>query len=165
MGQPDFVVLTIQARLIGKHIPFEYFSRGVHAAFRPITTKWGVKFFAFKKQARENRELQMKVAAYGFAPDVGPLLSVTRTGIGGTPLKLYGFITQIAGYIGYSDFDWDKQYKLREDLIEAGFSPNDMHQGNMGEIDGEYVVVDVGCFEDMPHYKFDIIEKKEYMNV
>ena len=141
-------------------------SCGVETFFFPVNSRRALKVFAEKKNARNSFNRQKKAFEHGLAPKVlsnnifevmipmgfdsmfkrkSPIYQDLHDMLCGN--RLYGYYTQIIKMVN-SEKDYteeeekeliNKLYKLFPDV-----SLDDIHDGNVGRIDGKLVMVDFG---------------------
>ena len=144
---------------------------GIDAIFIPISDKWALKMFKWEDTRNLSYDIQKKCSKHKLAPKVGTKVNIED---GDYP---YGFICEIVETVIPYDLivkvkkrnngggcwtdemneEWDLYEEEAQEnglgeLIEAyedlGFSPEDMHAGNLGylEVDGErrLICIDFG---------------------
>jgi len=139
---------------------------GVETFFFPVNSRRGLKVFADKRNARNSFRRQKKAAKHGLAPKVlsdgifevmlpmgfDSLLKGARDKhedlmdmLEGE--RLYGYYTQIIKMV---KDQYDYTEKEEKDLIKALYklfpdvSLDDVHEENVGRINGKLVMVDFG---------------------
>ena len=166
---PPMEVLVRMAHVAGKVIPHDgelpecwtynrkkYFSRGVHAKFRKLTTKWGMKFYYDQEERDENYSVMSRAAWHGLAP-----LCVGKFKFKLKGHTYYGFIVECCPPVGetpgFDYWEMDKQFPylaedtryLSEKLQAIGIPPEDLHHNNVAYKGDKLVAIDLSC--STPH--------------
>lgn len=123
---------------------FDSYSRcGVESSFFKLSEKKGIKTFSSKKLRDHCFMTQRSLSRVGLAPKVGKLINWKNP-------EFFGYITEIAVVAG--DIYYEDDPRLEEItnnlILKAecfGYYLRDMHQYNIGLIDGNPVVIDMGC--------------------
>ena len=121
------------------------YAKGVHAAYRQLNSKWGMKIFTSKRQRDGNYDTHMILLRDGLGPYMGEKFSATARG----GQRVYGFIMEhcpkvfgkVAGYGGTLSYrDIDDFFAKVKDRHQI----SDLHNGNCAiTADGRKVVIDV----------------------
>jgi len=124
---------------------------GVETAFIQITDTKGIKCFSTKRETRNSYNRQKKAAKYKLGPKVYGDLYLYMYEAKGCFFQRWGYVTQVAEtkhplinkyakhFCGNdtSTAFWAKLHK-------HGISCSDLHEGNIGVIDGHLVRIDFG---------------------
>jgi hypothetical protein len=131
---------------------------GTECFFVPIDKKWGVKVYKSRSNRNHAYLVQKKLSKHKLAPPVGAKFSLGY--------DKHCYITRIAQVVIHDAQTTDYQLydeietlhlpgiEYLEEKIEnlTGTPPEDLHAGNIGILDGEYVVIDTGrATEINPH--------------
>lgn len=130
---------------------------GIASVFVKIDKKWAIKLYSYEDDRNSAYRNQAEAAEYGLGPDVGETIDF------GINCKYpYGYITEIVEVlvphedIAISNYNElyrvrktqefkDKVRELHEELFnKTGINYCDMHPGNIGVKNGEYVLIDFG---------------------
>lgn len=131
---------------------------GIECMFVQLTPEVGIKVYPTKRTAQFSHNRQAKAAKHHIAPKVlsrvkkclvANLIQYDEEDIfesesDHTSHKKYGYFfkTQVAECpVRYSD---THAMKLEEKLDELGMDGGDLHEGNIGKINGHLVVIDFG---------------------
>jgi hypothetical protein len=125
------------------NIDYKVFERGVHARYRRLDSKWGMKFFAFEEQRDETFSWHQLLFDRGIGPEVDHKFTAKCA----NGRKVYGYLTEhamttLAHYQGKDK--WDMQDKA-EVVAGHGYrlGLEDLHDNNMGIMeDGRILIID-----------------------
>lgn len=131
---------------------------GTECFFVPIDKKWGVKVYSSRGNRDHAYLVQQKLSKHKLAPPVGAKFSLGD--------DKHCYITRIVQVVINDPKieDWelfDDMQRLHlpgieylEEKIEnlTGNLPDDLHAGNIGILDGEYVVIDTGYATEINPY-------------
>jgi hypothetical protein len=129
---------------------------GVHASFKRINHKWGLKFFYNEGIRNKTYELQNMAAAIGCAPILGEKFELTDPD-GDT---IYGYITECIEKNLSDTIDEDEdedgywtlpEYENLMEKLSTILDPIDIHDDNVGYMtDGRLVCIDFSNCEYLP---------------
>lgn len=142
------------------------FKMGVHAAYRQLDSKWGMKFFANARQRDDSYKCQKHLYKHGICPEVGKKFdAIDRCG-----RIVYGFITEHVEEMWMAlSYDkqaelWDERQKLENKAHKLTKSCDmDLHGNNIGLTrDGRLLVIDVSfrtkSLNEEPEFEFYMLE-------
>ena len=127
---------------------FQKSRSGAECIYIRVTKTTGVKIFACREDAEYSISRQRKAHKIGIGPEV--LSPVHKCGIKGLPefedytkAFAYFYITEVASGVGKRVTD-EVVYRLEDMLESIGLGQNDLHEDNIGRINGKPVVIDFG---------------------
>lgn len=115
---------------------YEY-ADGIEALFF-VVDNVGIKLYNYKDAANFAYKTQKLASEHYLGPRVFNKINVK--GIG------FGFLTEIADTSECYDWDEDSEERdaLKDELYRIGIYHEDLHEENVGRIDGELVCIDFG---------------------
>jgi hypothetical protein len=139
--------------------------RGVDCIFVPINEKWALKMFSSDYVRDKSHRLQKELSEHNLAPKVGGQINLDRDG---SNYYCYGFVTEIVETVLSHEYivgldkgqeDWglfretkeemkDQVAELKDEYESLGYSPYDLHPGNLGyNKDGRLICIDFGHWD------------------
>lgn len=121
------------------------YASGVHAKYRRLDSKWGMKFFADKGHRDWTYRVHLILAKHGFGPEMGPkFTSVNENGI-----VVHGYLIEHVKVLSYAD-NWD--YDVRKEftnkvkaILPRDVQLTDLHSDNIGWKGEKHVIIDCSC--------------------
>lgn len=136
--------------IIGTDIHDDSYETGIHAYFKSINDKWGLKFYHHERMRDKTYDLQALAHSHGLAPALGEKFNINIPNIG----PIYGYVTEkiivtledTGNYPGEGQEDMRMQYDDFDRFIyklESIMFVSDMENFNVGFLeDGKMVAID-----------------------
>lgn len=122
---------------------------GSWCVFVPLSATEGVKFYHDPEIRDRAAELQRIAHSEGYGPAVGEFCTMPRLHSWHQPSRwpeetrtVYGYVTEIAEDVGKIAYHSEEFEELRNRIDEAGYDSSDVHECNVGRIDGKIVCID-----------------------
>jgi len=134
--------------------------RGIHAKYRQLTPKWGMKFFSTREHRDHTFQMHRHLMLYDLSPEVKcPFefvasvyqdyfsCDVGRYRVGSlSRYTFYGYIVQVAQSVCLTSAQ-ESDFNRRIEKYCPAYDMWDISCANIGCIDGRLVVIDVSCCE------------------
>ena len=126
-------------KLPGKTLSRQMYECGVHAAYRQLNSKWGMKIFA----SRQVRDITFDLSQKVYQEGIGPVVKDCFECKGVNDTKFYGYIVE---HVPYGCDNWNEERAEGfKQIVRMGYELGitDLHYNNVRkDAAGNYLIID-----------------------